>query len=82
MRPVFKHLKFLGFLKASQESEMQILFKNCMPDKFAFIAHSKIFTLMDEIEINMVWLDISICMLYVELDPRDQRIIAFGTMIL
>ena len=43
LRPVFKHSKLLGFLNASQESEMQILFQNCMQDKFAYIAHRKVF---------------------------------------
>ena len=41
LEAVFKHSQFFGFLKASQESDMQILFQNCMPDKFAFTATAK-----------------------------------------
>ena len=37
---VFKLLKFIDFLKISQESEMQILFQNCLLEKFAIFAHS------------------------------------------
>ena len=50
--PVFKRSKFLGFLKASLESEMQILFNNVILDKFAFNANNKIFTVIKDINKN------------------------------
>ena len=52
LRPVFKHLKFLGFQKASQESEMKMLFQNCILNNSVFIAHSKYFTLIKDINQN------------------------------
>ena len=41
LRPVLKHSKFLGFLKVTQESEMQILFQNCMLDQFVLLHTAK-----------------------------------------
>ena len=49
---VFKLLKFIDFLKISQESEMQILFQNCLLEKFAIFAHSNICTLIKDIDQN------------------------------